>query len=85
MVEEGAVAPKPAAAVELTIKRTVAGCLERLCTNGEAGREASHTAVAGVGGDEVVDVIFSSSDMMMTARWVACSCQSPRYHAVKWH
>lgn len=61
VVEEGALAPKSAAAVEFTIKRTeaAAGCLVEMCENGEPGRDTSSVAAIGVGGcDEVVGVMF---------------------------
>lgn len=37
------------------------------------------------GGDEVVDVMFPSIGLVISARQAACSCQWPRYHAVGGH
>lgn len=61
VVEEGALAPKSTAAVEFTIKGTeaTAACLDKMCANGEPGRDTSSMAAIGVGGcDVVVDAMF---------------------------
>lgn len=70
VVEEGALAPKPAAADEFTIKGTevVAGRFEAMWANGEAGREASKLAPLGADADEVVGVMFSSRGPVINVR-----------------